>query len=93
VAARAVILISGDPTVQARTLSGIEGDGVVFDLWLRQEAGRMIRRWLIRSVAITSIAACVAAGVTDTVRGWPGGGHHLVYGATASIFVMGGTGR
>jgi histidine kinase-like protein len=48
----------------------------------------MIRRWLIRLAAISSIAVCVAVAIVDGLRGWPDGGFLVLYGVIASIFVV-----
>jgi hypothetical protein len=48
----------------------------------------MIRRVLVRLVAIGSIAVCAVVAVIDGLRGWPSGGFYLLYGAIAIVFVV-----
>jgi hypothetical protein len=47
----------------------------------------MIRRWLIRIVALASIAVSIAVSVVDAARGFPSEGFYLLYGAVAIVFV------
>jgi hypothetical protein len=48
----------------------------------------MIRRWLIRLVAIISIAVCVAVSVVDVARGLPQGGYTVLYALLSAVFVV-----
>ncbi len=48
----------------------------------------MIRRALIRLVAVASIAVCIVVAVIDGSRGWPSGGFYVLYGAIAIVFVV-----
>ncbi len=48
----------------------------------------MIWRWLIRIVAIASIAVCAVVAIADAVRGFPSGGIYVFYGAIAVVFIV-----
>ena len=52
------------------------------------QRGPMIRRSLIRVVAVASIAICVVVAIIDGLRGWPSGGFYVLYGAIAIVFVV-----
>jgi hypothetical protein len=47
----------------------------------------LIGRWLIRIVAVASVAICVLVAVVDAARGFPSGGFYVLYGAIASVFL------
>ncbi len=47
----------------------------------------MIGRWLVRAVALASIAVCIAVAIADAARGYPSGGVYVLYGAVAVVFI------
>jgi hypothetical protein len=48
----------------------------------------VIWRWLIRGLAIASLAVCVLIAIVDAARGWPSGGLYLFDGIIATIFIV-----
>ena len=48
----------------------------------------MIARWLVRVVAVASIAACIVVSVVDAARGFQSGGSYVLYGAIAIVFMV-----
>jgi len=48
----------------------------------------MIRRWLIRLVAVASVAVCLVTILLDAALGWPSQGTYVLYGVIALVFVL-----
>ena len=49
---------------------------------------RKIGLWVVRFVALTSIAVCILVSVLDIVRGFPSGGFYILYAAVATVFIV-----